>query len=338
MSIFNTLPPLFHSTDIEKIAFDHFGMNVKAVKLNSERDQNFYLSDISGQEYVMKIFNEAEELQIVDMQNQVLYHVTEAAPSIRVSSVVKTLNGSDILEYVYHGTVHLIRVLNYVPGQQLKDMDHNVISMLKLGNFLGNLDHALIGFIHPAAKRRFPWDIRNIDFIETHYSNLWDQRKCHLIDHFLDQYKQNVLPKETQLRKAVIHNDGNDHNVLVSDNKNTIGIIDFGDMVHTYIACEPAVCIAYMVLGKKAPFNTAAQLLKGYNQVFPLSRDELKSVIYLVCTRLCITVTMAAYRKNLFPDNTYISVSDDLAWDFLEYMQVQDLNDWAEKLLHYVDR
>ena len=93
-----------------------------------------------------------------------------------------------------------------------------------------------------------------------------------------------------------------------------------------------------MVLGKKAPFNTAAQLLKGYNQVFPLSRDELKSVIYLVCTRLCITVTMAAYRKNLFPDNTYISVSDDLAWDFLEYMQVQDLNDWAEKLLHYVDR
>ena len=217
MSIFNTLPPLFHSTDIEKIAFDHFGMNVKAVKLNSERDQNFYLSDISGQEYVMKIFNEAEELQIVDMQNQVLYHVTEAAPSIRVSSVVKTLNGSDILEYVYHGTVHLIRVLNYVPGQQLKDMDHNVISMLKLGNFLGNLDHALIGFIHPAAKRRFPWDIRNIDFIETHYSNLWDQRKCHLIDHFLDQYKQNVLPKETQLRKAVIHNDGIDHNVIIKE-------------------------------------------------------------------------------------------------------------------------
>ena len=107
-------------------------MNVKAVKLNSERDQNFYLSDISGQEYVMKIFNEAEELQIVDMQNQVLYHVTEAAPSIRVSSVVKTLNGSDILEYVHHGTVHLVRVLNYVPGQQLKDMDHNVLSLIHI--------------------------------------------------------------------------------------------------------------------------------------------------------------------------------------------------------------
>ena len=92
------------------------------------------------------------------------------------------------------------------------------------------------------------------------------------------------------------------------------------------------------VLGKKDPFSIAAQLLKGYNQIFPLYRDELMSVIYLVCIRLCITVTMAAYRKNLFPDNTYISVSDDRAWDFLDYMQGQGLNDWAEKLLQYVDR
>ena len=133
------------------------------------------------------------------MQNQVLYHINETAPSIRVSSVVKTLNGSDILEYVHNGTVHLVRVLTYVSGHQLKDMDHNELSILKLGNFLGNLDHALIGFIHPAATRKFPWDIRNIDFIDTHYSNLWDQRKCYLIDHFLHQYKQNVLNYEFRI-------------------------------------------------------------------------------------------------------------------------------------------
>ena len=107
MSIFNTLPPLFHSTDIEKIAFDHFGMNVKVVKLNSERDQNFYLSDISGQEYVMKIFNEAEELQIVDMQNQVLYHVTFPSNAIHLQNF-SSLNKVILQRYIYRSKQKII--------------------------------------------------------------------------------------------------------------------------------------------------------------------------------------------------------------------------------------
>ncbi|SVA39513.1 uncharacterized protein METZ01_LOCUS92367 [marine metagenome] len=337
MSIFNTLPPLFHSIDIEKIAFDYFGIDVKAVELNSERDQNFYLSDISGQEYVMKVFNAAEKPPIVDMQNQAMSHVAKMEPTIRVSSIVKTLGGSDVLEYAHGGTLHLVRVLRYIPGRQLKDVDHNVVSLTDLGAFLGKLDHSLIKFHHPAAKREFPWDIRNINFIEIHYSQLWNERNRSLLDHFLNQYKKNILPNEAQLRKAVIHNDGNDHNVLVNESGDTIGIIDFGDMVYTFIVCEPAVCIAYMVLGKNDPFNVAAQLLKGYHQAFSLSLDEVMAVIYLVCVRSCITVTMAAYRRRLFPNNAYISVSDTQAWEFLKYMHKQDLNDWAEKLLQYVN-
>ena len=125
--------------------------------------------------------------------------------------------------------------------------------------------------------------------------------------------------------------------VYVNESGKTTAIIDFGDMVYTFIACEPAVCIAYMVLDKKDPFDAAAQVLDGYHQVFHLSRDELMAVIYLVCVRSCITVTMAAYRKKLFPDNDYISVSDRQAWEFLTYMQKEDLNDWAEKLLQYVN-
>ena len=53
--------------------------------------------------------------------------------------------------------------------------------------------------------------------------------------------------------------------------------------------------------------------------------------------RSCITVTMAAYRKKLFPANKYISISEDQAWNFLEKMQNEDLNKWSDKLVKYAE-
>jgi len=337
LSVFNTPAPNLSKKEIQLIVQGNYKLSVDALNLTGERDQNFFLIDTSGNEYILKVFNSAEEVAVVEMQSQAMFHVAQLDSSIQVSSHVKTMDGSDILEYIHDNTAHMIRVVNNIPGRFLKDIDHSAVSLGALGAFMGKLDHALSGFHHPAAKREFPWDIRCIGFIETHLSELGDGHKKSLVDHFLNQYKQNILPNETQLRKAVIHNDGNDHNVLVNESGNTTAIIDFGDMVYTFIACEPAVCIAYMVLDKKDPFDAAAQVLDGYHQVFHLSRDELMAVIYLVCVRSCITVTMAAYRKKLFPDNDYISVSDRQAWEFLTYMQKEDLNDWAEKLLQYVN-
>ena len=104
---------------------------------------------------------------------------------------------------------------------------------------------------------------------------------------------------------------------------------------NTYIACEPAVCMAYVVLGKDEPLEPIVQVLKGFQEQFPLTFLELSALIYMVCIRLCITVTMAAYRKQLFPDNKYISVTENQAFDFLEKMQNEDLTRWSDKLVEY---
>ena len=56
-----------------------------------------------------------------------------------------------------------------------------------------------------------------------------------------------------------------------------------------------------------------------------------------MCLRLCITITMAAYRKSLFPDNAYISVNENQAWAFLEKMKHEDLNEWSKQLTAYVE-
>jgi len=42
---------------------------------------------------------------------------------------------------------------------------------------------------------------------------------------------------------------------------------------------------------------------------------------------------MAAYRKQLFPDNEYITVTEDQAWGFLRKMKNVDLQGWSDKVV-----
>ncbi len=48
------------------------------------------------------------------------------------------------------------------------------------------------------------------------------------------------------LPKGVLHNDANDHNVIVSqDGSEVVGVLDFGDMVYSCYIFELAITIAY---------------------------------------------------------------------------------------------
>ena len=329
MSVFNSPPPNYSLEDIIKLVEDHYGFIVQITVLNSERDQNF-LCATDKKKYVLKISNPDEDRAVLEMQNACMQYIKDHDPSLQVPLAFK-----EVKTIEYEGTSFFIRLVDYLPGQFLMNVDHHNDLLYELGSFLGRLRTAMNGFDHPAGHRDFPWDVANVDFIKEHKHFL--NSKKGIVDHFINQYEQNILPIVSKLRKVLIHNDGNDHNVLLNENGKINGIIDFGDMIYTFIACEPAVCMAYVALEKDDPLEAIAQVLKGFHEKFPLTHDELLSVIYLVCMRSCITVTMAAYRKKLFPDNKYISVTEDQAWDFLKKMQHEDLKKWSDKLVVYAE-
>ena len=115
-----------------------------------------------------------------------------------------------------------------------------------------------------------------------------------------------VLPTAHSLRKSIIHNDGNDHNILIQncdDLDRAIRIIDFGDMVYSFTVSDLAVVIAYSIFNVDDPLETAAAILEGYNDVFPLEENELDVLFLLICARLCISVCMSAYQHKINPDN-----------------------------------
>ena len=270
------------------------------------------------------------------MQHAALAHIFLNDPEMQLPNPVNTLDGKLIFRHkAASNENHYIRMVEYVPGESMKDLEKQTNGLINdLGSLLGRLDLALHGFEHPAARRSFPWDVAQTQFLITNQDNIRSKEDQLIIQHFLQEYEKNIVPISHDLNRAVIHNDGNDHNVIVNKNNRAHGIIDFGDMVHTYIICESAVCLAYLVINNPDPIDLTSELIRAYQKVFPLTELEISVIIYFICLRLCISVTMAAYRKQLFPDNKYITVTEDQAWVFLRKMKRVDLQSWSDQVVN----
>ena len=223
--------------------------------------------------------------------------------------------------------------MKYINGTFLKDIDYNKNLLFRLGNFLGRFDLALAGYDHPAAHRSFVWNVLSVNELSILINKNRNDKK--IINHYLNLFNNEVLSHDDHLQKAIIHNDGNDHNIIINTNGKISGIIDYGDMIYSYRASEPAVCMAYVAIEEENPFPFIASILKGYNEVNPLNKYELNSIIYLMCIRLCISITMAVYRKKLFPKNEYLIVSEMKSRKFLKNMLDEDLNKWSYRLIEY---
>jgi 4-aminobutyrate aminotransferase-like enzyme/murein DD-endopeptidase MepM/ murein hydrolase activator NlpD len=124
-------------------------------------------------------------------------------------------------------------------------------------------------------------------------------------------------PAFATLPRSLIHNDANDHNVLVAfdgDALRVTGLLDLGDLVESATVCEPAIAIAYALLDADDPLSTAAAVTRGYHTVRPLGAAELDVLWELALARLSISVAMSAWQRRLEPDNDYLAVSEDAAW------------------------
>ncbi len=221
-----------------------------------------------------------------------------------------------------------VRLLTYLPGTILADARPQTPQLLRsTGRLLGELDRALDGFTHPAARGRdLLWNPdRALDVIARHAAKIADPARRALVAEFVDRHREIVAPLLPRLRRSVIHNDANDYNVLVGDpapsRRAVTGLLDFGDMVETWTVCEPAVAIAYGIFGKADPVSAAGGIAAGYDEVHALTDPELEALWTLAAIRLCTSVCLSAHRRTSEPDNPYLMVSESSAWEALAKMR-----------------
>ncbi|MDZ7614131.1 MAG: phosphotransferase [Flavobacteriaceae bacterium] len=105
---------------------------------------------------------------------------------------------------------------------------------VRLGRSLGLISGVLSSFSHPAAHRSLDWDIAMGLWTKDHLK-LFAADQRGVLSHF-QQLFEKEKPFYDQLRKAVVHNDSNDNNIVVSEDlihPKINAVIDFGDSVYT---------------------------------------------------------------------------------------------------------
>ena len=138
--------------------------------------------------------------------------------------------------------------------------------------------------------------------IAEHRALIDDESLGSAIDSLLERFDSEVTPLLPALRRSAVHNDLNDHNVLVgggddiySRRQRVTGIVDFGDMVYGYTVADLAIAAAYVCLDSDDPLAALASLARGYHALFPLTGDEISALFGLIVLRLCTSACVAAH-------------------------------------------
>ena len=331
--------PRFSVEDACRIAAVHYGIEKPAAtELSSERDQNFRIEDSEGRPFVLKIANPDESPDVIDLQNQALFHLERSSVRCLVPSLRPSVRGDFVISVPAAAGSHQVRLVTFLEGLPMgaaTDVPGHLL--IAVGELLGRIDRVLAGFSHPAMKRHLYWDSRHaLKTIGGNRLYLRDPNRLELLDRFVTSFREQFLPVAGALGLSVIHNDANDYNLLVNratGPSELTGLIDFGDMVRTYTACEVANACAYLMMGSDSPVGAASQIVCGYQRGHPLSEFECRILGHLIAIRLCLSVSNSARQREQAPENEYLTISERPAWALLETLSDLDLEEFGETMV-----
>jgi Ser/Thr protein kinase RdoA (MazF antagonist) len=287
--------------------------------LPSERDRNFAVTVAGVDRFVLKVANANEEAALLDFQHAAMRRL--AAAGVPCHLPVPTRRGAEVVDAGLPGCPSLARLVTWLAGRPLATIPPAARSdalLLDLGRVLGRTAAALDGLDHPAAHRRFQWSAEEgLDVIAAHAPAVADRDRAAL----LTAWQRRLAPLAAALpalRHGVIHNDANDHNVLVAEDGQSIsGLLDLGDSAWSVVVNELAVAAAYAALDAAEPLATIDAVRSGFEEALPLTAAERSSLPGLVALRLATSVALSAHPSRLDPDDPYLTISEAPAWDLL---------------------
>ena len=288
------------------LARDIYGVTGDIRPLSAEKDANFHIRLGTGEEALLKVTNAVEDRGVTHMQTAALMHLAATDPTLPVQRICQTLTGaSSAIITGPNGDAHVVRLMSYLDGTILSTAVPGPGLYSALGALLARLTLGLRGFFHPSAGHVLQWDIKQAHRLRPMLDAIEDDDLRRRLTATIDRFDGEIAPRLPHLRAQVVHNDFNPHNLLVDGAQATraTGIIDFGDMVHTPVACDLAVACSYQIADCDAPLERIVQMIQGYSTTLPLEDQELELLPDLMRLRHATTLTIGAWRARRYPEN-----------------------------------
>jgi len=314
--------PAIERRQAETWARERYGIEATAAELPGEIDRNFLLTARDGSRRVLKVSPGGAIPLEIESQLAALRHLEHTEVGSLVPRVVPDLDGevSSPVD-LRNGDRGMLRMVTYLDGRPLARLDQSNPGLRRqIGRTLGRLDRALASFDHPGATRKLVWDIRRVLELRSLVDLLQSDLRPQVV-HGLDRFAERVEPRLGDLRVSVVHNDANDHNLLVNEDDagrpQLCGLIDFGDMLHSITVAELAIACAYAMLDVDDPSAAADDVTAGYEEALPLDTLERELLGDLIVARLCASVLLSAQARQTSPGDDYLIVSERAIADLL---------------------
>ncbi len=303
-SVLTSAPPSFQAEAAADLAEQVFGVAGSLSPLGSERDQNFMVEDGSGERFLLKLSNSAEDEAGVSYETEALLHIVGTDPGLPVMEPVRTATGSYWARVdPPGGASHLIRMFTFLDGAPAAAPDLDLNEIAAFGETLARLGRSLRGFFHPAAGRKLLWDEKHASDLRPLLEHITDGGQAALTRSALDRFDARVLPVVGSLRAQTIHNDFSLDNTLMGPDRRVSGILDFGDLTHTALMCDLSTAMSSVMFGRDDPADAGGAVVAGYASITPVEELELSLLPDLLAARLVALISIAAWRVRSFPEN-----------------------------------
>ena len=331
--------PFFLNKEVSCFLKENYDLNCVFEELPGERDRNYLVREKRGELFVLKISNSSEALDFMNVQNDALERVSKVIEKGRIPEVCPNING-ELLSSVMssNGTPHLMRLVRYVEGLPMAEYKpHTKEFFVEAGRMCGTVTDALKNISSTPPTRKLLWEIHDVNNTLNEYIPcIKDNELQKCVRQSLSNFCKSPSLQGKKLRRCWIHNDFNDYNILVVPNlidSPKFGLIDFGDMTHSYLVADPAIACAYAMLEKSDPLDAAFHFIRGYHSCLPLEEIEIEILFPMILMRLCLSVTIGAFQQQKDPENKYLGISQKSARELL--IELQNVN---HTYAHYLMR
>ena len=298
------------SSRAQGIVADLWGLQDAEVReLGSHQDRNFLIT-ARGVRHVLKVANSAVADDALDAQNAAMLALADSALSTPLPIASRSGRLRETAQLA--GTRHSVRLLSYVSGTPMTGYAYLAPSTTRLlGALAGRVGAALADFDHPGCHRPTQWDLRRADQVVSELVTAADPTLRERIVALSHEAHRALEPVSDALPRQAVHGDITDFNVVAEPDPaarpRPIGVIDFGDLTHSWRAAEVAVTIcALLTKDAGRPLRVAEDTLAGFLAEQPLTGPEVDAVWPMVATRACAGLVSTLHQMASEPANDYL--------------------------------
>lgn len=247
-------------------AYAKEGQTIKILKeLDSYDDQNFMAERDDGTKYLVKLHNGVESKDFLDayekagrnygactsviqFQTALMQHlsnngVSTSDPQPSNDSLPFTTSSLPVVSEAHSPCPLIVKLLTWVPGRTMSSLKALPIEcLMDAGQYLGKMHVALDKMDsskHPASQRFHAWDGKNTIQVRDWVSAIDNPKRLAMVESVISSFENDILKSGAgaKFRKGINQGDFNDANILVDQDLQVSGAIDFGDSTERYVFC-----------------------------------------------------------------------------------------------------